>query len=82
MRVDPDSVYLRLEPCVHLISPGARDTHSVPGVELHWKDGNRWERRTIVASDTAPTLGAILRELGELVDTSGNLEAMLDTVRR
>jgi hypothetical protein len=81
MRVDPEGIYLRLEPAVHIINRSTGKVRSVAGVEIHWKDGRRWERLTLVAPVDDPTLAAALRQVAELIDTFPELEAALDTLR-
>lgn len=81
MRIIPEGVYLRLEPAAHLINHTTGQVRSTPAVEIHWKDGNRWQSRTFVASDEVPTLGALLATAGEWIDGSPNLEAALDVLR-
>jgi hypothetical protein len=78
VRVEPTDVYLRLEPGAHVINYKTGDVRTTPCVELHWKDGSKWVRRSFVATDEAPTLGAILRVLGEWADGFADLDAMLE----
>lgn len=80
MRVYPECVYLRLEPSVTLISHSTGKVRSTPGVEVHWKDGRKWVHRTFIASDTVPTMGAILVQLGELLDSHPDLDAALAAI--
>lgn len=81
MRIDPEGVYLRLEPGATLINYKTGKTRTRPCVELHWKDGRRWARKTFVGSDEAPTLGAILEHLAKWLDSHPDIEAALDEVR-
>lgn len=78
MRVDPIGVYLRLEPGATLINHKTGATRTTPVVELHWKaDSGRWAHRSFVASDEAPTLGAVLATMGRWLDDYSDLQAAL-----
>lgn len=87
MRVDPECVYLRLEPGATLINYKTGATRSVAAIELHWKSDpakprSGWQHRTFVESESAPTIGALLREIGEWLDSSDNLEDALTKIER
>lgn len=79
MRVDPECVYLRLEPGATLICHTSRDIRRAPAVEVHWKD-RRWERRTFVGGE-GQTLADVLRDAADWIGTYDNLEAALDVLR-
>lgn len=77
MRVDPECVYLRLEPAVCIINRKTGAVRYVPGVEVHWKDGRRWQRRTFLASEEERTLEDALRQVAEWVGAFPALDAAL-----
>lgn len=80
MRINPDAVYLELE-TVTLVSRNGGVPRYVPAVRLHFKEGNRWQKRIFAANeDNGETLGAILARLGEWIDHAGGLQAALDEV--
>lgn len=81
MRIDPEGVYLRLEPGATLINYKTGATRTRPCVELHWKDGRKWARKSFVGSDETPTLGAILEHLGKWLDSHPDIESALQELR-
>lgn len=77
MRVDPEGIYLRLEPGATLINFKTGATRTTPCVELHWKSGRKWMRKTFVGSDATPTLAAILVGIAAWLQSHDNIEVAL-----
>lgn len=80
MRLDPADVLLRLEPGAHMINVKTGQVQQRGLVELNWKDGRKWVRRSFVTGEDAPTLGAVLAKLGEYLDSHESLEAFLEAM--
>lgn len=77
MRIDPDAVYLEITTGAHIFNRETGKTRDVAAVNLHWKDGNRWQRRLFAGRDENDNLEAILGRLGAWVDQHG-LQGALD----
>lgn len=80
MRVDPESVYL--EPAgVFTLNRETGDVKAPMGVCVHWKEGNRWQRVTLLP-DEGETFGALLHRLGDwIADDPGWYHDLLGTGR-
>ncbi len=77
MRIDPEAVYLEIETNGNITNITTGKSRSVPCVWLHWKDGNRWQRRVFPGRDEKDTLELILGRIGAWIDQNG-LEGALN----
>ncbi len=77
MRIDPEAVYLEIATGAHIFNRTTGATRHVPAVHLHWKDGNKWQKRIFAGRDENDTLEQILGRIGAWVDQHG-LQGALD----
>lgn len=75
MRVDPEAVYLELSDGSTVYNFTTGDMRVAPAVILHWKDGRKWHRRSVIAQD-GESLGDCLRALATWFDTDGLSDAL------
>lgn len=80
MRVDPEGIYLRLEPGATLINFKTGATRTTPCVELHWKSGRKWVCQSFIGSDAAPTLAAILVHVAAWLQSHDNIGVALTSL--
>lgn len=72
MRVDPDAVYLELSEGQLVWNMDTNESRVVPAVQLHFKEGGKWQRRSFVGrEDEVDTLGSILERIGKWIDRHG-----------
>jgi len=82
VKVEPSDVLLRLEPSAHMISMQSRDVRPVAAVELHWRDGRRWRRKTFVHGDGTGGLAPVLRDIADWLEACPSLEQALEELGR
>jgi hypothetical protein len=78
VRIDPETIYLELQPSVCMLNGSTGETRYVPAVKLHFKVGRKWEKRVFAANENnGDTLGAILGRIGGWIDDAGGLDAAI-----
>lgn len=80
MKPDPE-VYL--EPCgVFLFDRSTGSVDAPRGVTIHWKEGARWQKLTLLPDD-GETFGALMHRLGDWIadDPDGWTRDLLGTGR-